>query len=143
MKILLLAALVVVGAGLLGREVLALGAARRAGEAMLPHYRRFRRRVLGIALLLVLSVVVGWYDNLAEWGTFTLRDHLLYVGGVFILLIWTLITASRDLKETAHEALAERRRLAADSFQHIQDEIERKKEEEKEKAPSGKKKRRR
>ncbi len=143
MRIFLLAALVVVGAGLLGREVLAVGAARRAGEPMVPHYRRLRRRVLGIALLIVLYVIVGWYDVLADWGTFTVRDHLLYVGGVFILLIWTLITASRDLKETAHEALAERRRLAADSFQHIQDEIERKKEENKGKAPAGKKKRRR
>lgn len=107
------ALLVLGGVLLLGREVLVLGGAKRRGAEMIPHYKRFRRRATGLVVLFLLFLSALAFEPLARAAAFDARLTLLYFLGAMILLIWLLLIAARDMRETAIDALAERQTMAA------------------------------
>ncbi len=127
--------LLVGSAAMLGREILQIGEGRRAGQNEVTLYRRFRRRAKGLFLLIVLYILAAYYDEIAAWGHFGWRDMILFTGGIFIILIWALILAGRDLKETALEVTAERQRLTMEAFLDITEEIERRKAQDQDSPP--------
>ena len=127
-KITVLVLLLLGCSGMLGREVLVLGKGRRSGEDPLPLFRRFRRRAKGLLLLIVLYLFAAFFDEAIRRLHFSAREVALYAGFCLIMLIWLLILAGRDIRETALTALKERRELTTDSFARIEEEIRRRRE---------------
>lgn len=115
----LAAILLLGGAALLAREILALGEAKRRGAEMLPHYGRFRRRAKGLVVLGLLFVSAILFEPLSRAAAFDARLAFLYFLGAIVLLIWLLIITTRDMKATAIEAMAERQTMAADLVQEV------------------------
>lgn len=128
----ILAFLIAVACWLAGREFLVLGEVRRAGMADKMDYRRFRRRIKGVLLLVLLYALAAFYEDIARFGLFTLREAFLYSGIFVIVLFWLLIVTSRDIKATAYMALYERQRMTLESLSDIEKEIIKYREEQKE-----------
>ena len=129
LKIALLVILLIASAHMLGREVIALGKARREGEDIALLGARFRRRAKGLALLIALYLLAAFFDNLHAALGFTAKEVILYIGFTLIVLVWLLILAGRDVRATALDALEQRRRLASESMASIDAEIRRFREE--------------
>lgn len=127
-KIAVLIVLLIGCSGMLGREVLVLGRGRRAGEDPVPLFRRFRRRAKGLILLVLLYLFAAFFDEAIRRFHFTAREVALYAGFCLIMLIWLLLLAGRDVRDTALTALKERRELTSDSFARIEEEIRRRRE---------------
>ncbi|CAN5194820.1 hypothetical protein BH09SUM1_BH09SUM1_07330 [soil metagenome] len=123
MKYLILVILLIVSCGLVGRETMRVGEARRAGEDEPRIYARFRRRVKGAMLLFLLYVLTAFYEEIARRAGFRGREAILYFGGDFVVLFWLLILAARDFKETAFDAIRERQRITVDALSAIDAEI--------------------
>jgi hypothetical protein len=80
-----------------GREFITLGEARRDGSATLFDFQRFRRRTLGLFLLLLLGIGM----DLSTWLKWdTPWQAVGFYGVFFILFLWLLIVAGRDLRAT-------------------------------------------
>ncbi|MEO8377634.1 MAG: hypothetical protein ABI579_08175 [Candidatus Sumerlaeota bacterium] len=129
LKLFLFVILVLACAYALGREVIALGLARRDGENSAPYIDRFRRRGKGLALLIMLYLLAAFFENVYTSLHFQAREVILYIGFTLIVLVWLLILAGRDVRATALQALEQRRRLASDSMAGIDEEIQRFREE--------------
>lgn len=129
-KLLILLALLAGLAGVVAREVLVTGAAQRAGQDPKPYFARLRRRTKGMVVLVLLYAMAAWYEEAAGALGLGVRERLWYLGGVLITLFWLLILAGRDLRESALQAMEERRRLTSETFERIQEEIRRRKAEE-------------
>lgn len=129
LKIALLVILLLAAAHMLGREVIALGKARREGEDIALLGARFRRRAKGLALLVALYLLAAFFGNLHAALGFTAKEVILYIGFTLIVLVWLLILAGRDVRATAMDALEQRRRLASESMAGIDAEIRRFREE--------------
>jgi hypothetical protein len=127
-KITVLVVLLIGCSGMLGREVLVLGRGRRTGEDPSPLFRRFRRRAKGLILLVLLYLFAAFFDEAIRRLHFTGREVALYAGFCLIMLVWLLLLAGRDVRETALTALKERRELTSDSFARIEEEIRRRRE---------------
>lgn len=123
MSWLALAAIIIISGYIIGRETLAVQAGLRTGEDHLLLFRRFRRRLKGVVLLIVLFLLATYLEpfTAAEWSG--AREVLLYFGLCLIVLIWVLILATRDMRETAERALAQGQKLTTDSFEEIQQQI--------------------
>lgn len=80
-----------------GREFITLGEARREGTARLFDFHRFRRRTLGLFLLLLLGLGMD-LSTWLEWDT--PWQAVGFYGIFFILFLWLLIVAGRDLRAT-------------------------------------------
>ncbi len=115
--------LLVLCAALLCREILTLGQEKRAGKDVDALYKRFRRRAKGLLLLIFLFALTAYYDYFEASEFSGAREIVLYVGLVMIVLIWVLILASRDLKETAHEALRNKQELTLSSLADFEREL--------------------
>lgn len=124
MKWFLLIVLLLSGGIFLAREILQIGEAQRAGADPIPHFRRFRRRVKGLFLLLVLFVLAFFYENFAAWGQFDARTSLIYFLGTLVVLIWLLLVATRDARAVALEAIEESRRLTDEAMKKAHQEFE-------------------
>jgi hypothetical protein len=99
-----------------GREVIVLGEARREGRATQFDFRRFRRRTLGLFLLLVLGVGMDfstWLQWESPWQT------VGFYGIFFILFIWLLIVAARDLRATVMTFERERQGVAMEAIEEM------------------------
>lgn len=108
-------------AWLIGAETLRVGSVRRASAVEDPAdlagaLRRFRRRLKGTLLLLLLYVLAAFYQRIAMLGNFGLRQVLLYTGLVLVVLFWLLIIAARDAHAATLEAVAESKRLRAEAI---------------------------
>lgn len=110
---------------MLGREVIALGKARKDGEESAPYIERFRRRAKGLALLVVLYLLAAFFEDIHAGLHFQAREVILYIGFTLVVLVWLLILAGRDVRATALSALEQRRKLASDSMAGIDAEIRR------------------
>lgn len=106
--------------GFVGRETLVVGEGRRAGQDELKLYRRFRRRTKGALLLLFLLTLALFFEELASLGNFDARAIILYTGLALITLIWILMLAARDTKETAFDALNDARKIRTEAYEEIE-----------------------
>jgi len=113
-------AFVILLAVLWGREVLHFGEQRREGTATREDYLRFRRRTLGIGVLLVLAVAADMGGLVADWLALDLRGKLLYYGICFIMLIWLLIIAARDMKAIGETWVHEQNRLTVSTLRDLE-----------------------
>lgn len=125
LKLTILALLLVLGIVFLGREVMEVGTRRRAGADERTIYRRFRRRTKGVILLVALYLMAAFFDQFFRATQATPRIIILYTGAAFVLLIWLLLLAGRDVRETALMAITERKRLTEDSFLRIDEAVRR------------------
>lgn len=121
--------LIIVAAGFIFRESLVVSEGRRNGLDEKRLYRRFRRRTKGMILMIVLYISTVFFEDIALTGIFSAREAILYIGATFILLIWLLIIASRDMKEVAHNALFERQRITLESLAELEKTITEKKKD--------------
>jgi hypothetical protein len=127
LKVLLAVGAVMGAVGLIAREILRVGESTRAGENPLVAYRRFRRRAKG-ALLLAGVVAVGLFHELiARSAGLRPQEHFLLLGGLIIVVIWVLILAGRDLRESTEELLSTRQRLTMEALEGIEKAIEERK----------------
>jgi hypothetical protein len=95
MRFILWAVLIAALAYIWGREILALGEARREGIVTVTDLQRFRRRTLGVVLLLLLGIGMDLSFRLtweAPW------QEVGFYGIFLILFFWLLIVAARDLR---------------------------------------------
>jgi hypothetical protein len=123
MSIIIFALLVLGGLAWMGRLVLEIGAARRAGAPLVPLYRRFRRQMLILVLLLVLYVGGVWYEGMAAWLNYGPRHSVLHFLTMLVVLAWLIHTAGRDMQATAMEGLEERQRLTVAALEEIEAEV--------------------
>lgn len=110
-------------AAFLSREILEVGAVRRTGGPLLPALRRFRRRTKGVVLLLILYLQTAFFEEVARGLGFGHRAVLLYFGLALVLLVWVLILAGRDLRETVLTAASESSRLRQEAMARLDAEV--------------------
>jgi hypothetical protein len=87
------------------REVLHFGAARREKADFKRDERRLRRRSLGLFVLLLLG---GLYELSSVMPFASALHELVYYANFFIVLIWLLIIAARDVADIAESYVEER-----------------------------------
>ena len=104
--------------GLWGREVLALGALRRSPTgATRRDYQRFRRRTLGLVVLLVLAIMV---HAGAATPNLDAQGQVGWAGMCFILVIWLLIIATRDFRDSLQDLIEEQPRATLEALLEIE-----------------------
>ncbi len=127
LRLAILAILILVALAFLAREILTIGQERRAGAEEKPLYRRFRRRAKGLLLLIVLYISAAFYDELAAFGHFDAQANLLFMGGILIIMIWILIIAARDFRESALAIVRENEQMTRETLQSLEEEMRRRK----------------
>ncbi|MCB2153574.1 hypothetical protein KQI84_01705 [bacterium] len=101
-----------------GREILVLGAAQREKEETRFENRRFRRRTTGLFVLLLLA---GCYDLSNYLDPYlTARGAILYYGMCFIILIWLLIIATRDVRAEAIHYMEEQNQVTLQALLELE-----------------------
>lgn len=123
MKIAGLIVAAIFAAIVIGREVIAIGEARRAGHDVVPLYKRFRRRLKSVVLIWVLLALSLFFRNVADAPWFTPKVAILYVGLAIITLFWIMILAARDFKEAAHYAVAANQQITLETLGEIEQRI--------------------
>lgn len=100
------------------REILVFEAMRRTEEGTRPSdFQRFRRRTLGLVLLLILAALVhlgAVTPNLDHQG------RIGWAGICFILVIWLLIVAARDFRASLEELMDEQQRAAIEAIIEVE-----------------------
>lgn len=109
------------------REVLIVGEGRRSGDDVKMLYNRFRRRVKGLLLLIVLYVLTAWYETFSAVLTLDKHGTFLYVGVVLIFMFWVMILAARDFKESALLAIAAQQAVRREIEQKIDEALDKRK----------------
>lgn len=129
MKLLLFLVLLAAGGLLVGKELMEVGQERRAGKYPGPAARRFRRRTKGVGLVLVLYAMSALYEPIARAIQISKHGSLMYFGLAVVLLIWVLILAGRDFRETVMDAASESARLRTEAMEKLDAELQRQAEE--------------
>jgi hypothetical protein len=129
MRILVLIALMVASCLIIGWEILRVGEGRRAGQDALMLMRRLRRRLKTLILIVALYAIAAWFEDVAAAAHFTAKIALLYFGLAITMLVWILILAARDLRETALQAVEINRRLREEAIKDLERELRRRQEE--------------
>jgi hypothetical protein len=99
-----------------GREVLALEEVRREGMVTTGDRRRFRRRTLGLFLLLLLGVGMDMSFHV-EWAA--PWQEAGFYGIFFIVFIWLLIVAARDLRASLLAIAQEQRGVTLQTLEEL------------------------
>ncbi|MEQ8820882.1 MAG: hypothetical protein RLY93_11610 [Sumerlaeia bacterium] len=104
------------------REILSLREALRHHgedlEAAKPELRRFRRRTLGLVVLVLLAL---GYDLLHILPFPEPRHQMAFIGVCFILLIWLLLIALRDVRDIADSYSRSRAQATVDALRFLHD----------------------
>lgn len=130
LKILLILVLVLVAAGLIGREVLVVGQGKREGVEQKLLFRRFRRRTKGVLLLLVLATGAAFHAELAGALGLIPSEHFMLLGGLIIMVFWVLILAGRDLHESTTELVDRRQAITIETLIEIEQAVRQRQEAE-------------
>lgn len=123
LRLLVLAVFVILILVFLAREILVFGQEKRSGAPEKPLLRRLRRRAKGLILLLGLFTLTAYYGDIAEIGHFDWRANLLFMGGILILMIWILIIAARDFRESALAIIRENEEITRETLQSLEKEM--------------------
>ncbi len=115
------AAFLVIVAILLGRELLHMLDLRREGGACEFDRARFRRRTLGLGVLVVLAAMTDAGSLIDPY--LDAPRMLAYYGVCFVVLIWLLIIAARDYRALAESWSADRDRMAVEALLELEKEI--------------------
>lgn len=103
-----------------GREVLNFGAARREKADPKRDELRFRRRTLGLSVLFLLGVLYELHNDVP----FAEPVHeLAYYGVMFVVVIWLLIIAARDMRAIAESYLDEQQRMTLQSLVELEEQL--------------------
>lgn len=122
MKIVLWVAFVTILVVLWCREVLAFGEARRTKTNPRRDELRFRRRTLGLFVLLLLGIL---YEG-ADLMPYASAVHELAYYGVFVIaLIWLLIIAARDFQDLAGLYVEKNQEQALQTLVELEEELQR------------------
>ncbi len=120
-RILVWVVFVAVVAILYGREWLHFHDLKGTGEASENDRARYRRRSLGLGVLVLLA-------GMADAGTYFDRFldaplMLSYYGVCFIVLIWLLIIATRDFRAVGESWVHQRERMAIEALRELEQEL--------------------
>ena len=116
MRIVLWAVFIGILAIMWGREFIVLGEARREGAATAFDFRRFRRRSLGLLLLLLLGIGM----DLSTWLQWDTPWQAIGFYGIFLIFfIWLLIVAARDLRATVLSFERERQGVTLQALEEM------------------------
>lgn len=121
MKIVLWGAFLALLLLLWGREILAFGQARREKENPRRDELRFRRRTLGLFVLLLLGAFYEIGGRLTFAGP---EFELSYWGVCLILLIWLLIIATRDFRDLADLYVEKREEVTLQALVDMERELQ-------------------
>lgn len=122
MKIVMWAAFAGILLVLWGREILAFGAARREKSDFRRDELRFRRRTLGLFVLLCLGLL---YEGSHIMPYATPVHELSYYGVFVITLIWLLIIAARDFQDIAGFYVEKNQEQTLQTLVDLEEEIHR------------------
>ncbi len=116
MRLVLWAVLMASIAIIWGREVLALGDARREGMVTAGDLQRFRRRTLGLVLLFLLGIGMDMSFHV-EWAA--PWQEAGFYGIFFILFLWLLIVAARDFRASLLAIAQEQRGVTLQTLEDM------------------------
>jgi len=121
LNILLWIIVIIILLGILGKEILRYQEAKRDGEDPDRNKKRFRRRVKGVAILMLifLTIQLGEYIE----PHLTKREILIFYLNCFIELIWLLILVAREFTDISNSYLSLRSEVTIDTLKQIQEEV--------------------
>ncbi|MBI1292048.1 hypothetical protein GC173_12520 [bacterium] len=124
-KLIFALALYVGATAVILREIMVVGAGRREGIEPKPLYRRFRRRAKGVVLLATVASLTAFHHDIAKLLYLMPAEHFKLLGLLLITVIWVLILAGRDLRETTLEAIEQRQAITVETLKEVAEALER------------------
>lgn len=121
LNILLWIIVIIILLGILGKEILRFQEAKRDGEDPARNNKRFRRRVKGVGVLLLIFTTIQLGEFIEPY--LTKREVLIYYLNCFIELIWLLILVAREFQDISNSYMSLRSEVTIDTLKQIQEEV--------------------